>query len=102
MSCFMADTTLPEINSPPYEDPESAPFIYFDIVPTHGTFSGAVQIELASRILIPAPGDGVEVRFRSTGHLRCSPSAAGHLRDALTAALKMLEQPQEEPAAARN
>jgi hypothetical protein len=89
----------PDTVTPPYEDCSTAPFVYFDIVPTHGIMNGAIQIELASRIL--APGDGaVVIKFLTSGRLRCSPSAARHLREALDAALKMLEQPQDGPAAA--
>jgi len=90
-------------NFPPYEDLAAAPFIYFDIVPAHGTMAGAVQIELASRILIPHPGGTVEVKFVSIARLRCSPAAATNLRDAIDSALKtlvMLELPQQSPAAA--
>lgn len=89
---------------PSYEDLPTAPFIYFDIVPAHGTMAGAIQIELASRILIPHPGGTVEVKFVSIARLRCNPAAATNLRDAIDSALKtlvMLEQPQHSPAAAQ-
>ena len=95
----MADRDAPT-NTITVEDDSNAPFIYFDIVPTHGTFNGAVQVELASRILIPTSDGGVDVKFVMTGHLRCSGTTALYLRDALSAALKMLEQPQSGPAAA--
>jgi hypothetical protein len=65
----------PDTVTTPYEDCSTAPFVYFDIVPTHGIMNGAIQIELASRIL--APGDGaVVIKFLTSGRLRCSPSAA--------------------------
>jgi hypothetical protein len=86
--------------NPPYEDTGRASFIYFDIASAHGIMNGAIQIELASRVLIPDPAGPVEIRFRTTGHLRCSPSAAVQLRDALSAALQMLEDAQQKPAAA--
>jgi len=86
--------------TPPYEDSHSAPFVYFDIVAAHGTMNGAIQIELASRILVPDPRGRVEIRFRSTGHIRCTPIAAAQLRDSLAAAIKMLEQPQQQSAQA--
>ncbi|WP_141934000.1 hypothetical protein [Bradyrhizobium sp. UNPA324] len=96
----MADTpSAPDAASPPYEDVFTAPIVYFDIVPTHGIMNGAIQIELASRILVPS-GDGVLVKFMTSGRVRCSPVAARFLRDALDAALKMLDQPQDAPAAA--
>jgi hypothetical protein len=40
------------------------------------------------------------VKFLSSARLRCSAHAAGNLRNALDAALKMLEQPQPDPVAA--
>jgi hypothetical protein len=86
---------------PPYEDNSTAPVVYFDLVPAHGTMNGAVQIELASRILAPAEGT-VAIKFMTTGRLRCTPAAAKFLRDAIDAALKMQELPQEiQTAAAR-
>ena len=63
--------------------------------------NGSIELELATRILIPKPGGGTEVKFLSTGRLRCSPTAAVNLRNGLDAALKMLEQsPQPNPVAA--
>jgi len=56
--------------------------------------NGAVEVELATRILVPRPAGATEVKFLSSGRLRCSPTAATNLRNALDAALKMLEQPQ--------
>ncbi len=85
---------------PPYEDTGTAPFIYFDMAPSFAVMAGAIQIELASRILIPNSSGGVEVKIIATGRLRCTPAAAQHLRSALEATLKMLEQPQEQPLAA--
>jgi hypothetical protein len=98
----MTDAPNPPISAqtPPYEDSGTAPFIYFDIAPIFGVMAGAIQIELASRILIPNSSGGVKVKIIATGHLRCSPAAAQHLRSALEATLKMLEQPQEQPLAA--
>ncbi len=56
---------------------------------------GAIEMELATRILIPKPDGTTEVKFLSTGRLRCSPAAAVSLRSGLDAALKMLEQSQQ-------
>jgi hypothetical protein len=83
-----------------YENVDTAPFVYFDISPTHGILSGAIQIELAGRILNTAPDGGVEIKFITTGRLRCGPAAAMNLRNAIDASLKMLEQAQQVPAAA--
>ena len=88
----MSDPQTPEANPPKYDDVTSAPFIYFDRVAAHGVMSGAIQLELASRTLIPLPDGGVEVRFATSGRLRCSPAAAIQLRDAAIAALKMYDQ----------
>ena len=85
-----------------YEDTGgAAPLVYFDIVGAYGTMHGAIEIELATRILVPKPDGTTEVRFLSSGRLRCSPTAATNLRDGLDAALKMLEQSQHpDPVAA--
>ena len=81
-----------------YEDTGSAAsLVYFDIVGAYGIMHGTVEIELATRILVPAANGATEVKFLSTGRLRCSPAAAINLRNALDAALKMLEQPQPQP-----
>jgi hypothetical protein len=94
----MADPTDPPI-APNYEDPRTAPIIYFDMAPSFGTLAGAVQIELASRILIPTATDGVLVKFIATGRLRCSPAAARHLREAIDRSLEMIERPTTDPPA---
>ena len=101
----MADHDNPQ--PPPaglvYEDTgAAAPLVYFDIVGAYGIMHGTVEIELATRILVPAQNGLTDVRFLSTGRLRCSPTAAANLRNALDAALKMLEptQPQPDPVAA--
>jgi hypothetical protein len=83
-----------------YEDTgAAAPLIYFDIIGAYGTMHGAVEVELATRILVPRPDGSTEVRFLSSARLRCSTHAAGNLRQALDAALKMLEKPQAYPVA---
>jgi len=77
-------TSKPQIETeaPPYDDSSNAPFVYFDLAPIHGVMSGAVQIELASRTFAHVDGV-VAVKFMTTGRLRCSPTAAKHLRDAI-------------------
>jgi hypothetical protein len=78
-----------------YEDTgAAAPLVYFDIVAAYGTMHGTIEVELATRILVPTADGATEVKFLSSGRLRCSPTAATNLRNALDAALKMLEQPQ--------
>jgi len=94
-----------EIPRPPpdliYEDTGGmAPLVYFDIVGAYGTFHGAVEIELATRIVIPKADGSTEVKFLSSGRLRCSATAAANLRNGLDAALRMLEQPHANPVAA--
>ena len=78
-----------------YEDTGAmAPVVYFDIVAAYGTMHGSIEVELATRILLPSTDGTTDVKFLSSGRLRCSPTAALQLRNALDAALKMLEQPQ--------
>ena len=78
-----------------YEDTgAAAPFVYFDIVGAYGTMNGSVELELATRILVPKSDGSTEVKFISSGRLRCSANAATNLRNGLDAALKMLEQPE--------
>lgn len=84
---------------PPHRTLDQAAFVYFDAAPTYGIMNGAIQVELASRVMRP-DGPNVAVEFLITGHIRCSPIAASSLRDALDAALKMLDKPQAEPSAA--
>ena len=91
----MADQENPKPPGILYEDTGGlAPLVYFDIVAAYGVMHGAVEVELATRILVPKTDGATEVKFLSTGRLRCSPTAATNLRNALDAALKMLEQPQ--------
>jgi hypothetical protein len=83
-----------------YEDTGGlAPLVYFDIVGAYGTMNGSIELELATRILVPRPDGSTEVKFISSGRLRCSPNAAVNLRNGLDAALKMLEPPQADVAA---
>jgi hypothetical protein len=84
-----------------YEDAgAAAPLVYFDIIGAYGTMHGSIEIELATRILVPRNNGSTEVKFLSSGRLRCSAAAAANLRNAIDAALKMLEQSQADPAAA--
>jgi hypothetical protein len=83
--------------APTFENCNDIPTIYFDIAPAYGVMSGIVQVELGARILVPHQDDTVDVRFVSCGRLRCSAAAAAHLRNAIDASLKMLEQPQPNP-----
>ena len=83
-----------------YEDTgAAAPLVYFDIVGAYGTMNGSIEIELATRILVPKPDGSTEVKFISSSRLRCTQNAATNLRNALDSALKMLEQPQANAAA---
>ena len=91
----MADQDNPQ--PPPFvyvDTGGAAPLVYFV---AYGIMHGTVEIELATRILAPAANGATDVRFLSSGRLRCNPTAAAHLRNALDAALKMLEQPQQQP-----
>jgi hypothetical protein len=86
--------------APTFENQNDVPMIYFDIAPAYGVMSGIVQVELGARILVPHHDDTVDVKFISCGRLRCSATAAVHLRSALDASLKMLEQPHPNPVGA--
>jgi hypothetical protein len=77
-----------------------APLVYFDIAGAYGIMHGAIEVELATRILVPKPDGSTEVRFISSGRLRCSPNAAINLRGAIESALKMREQPHPNPVSA--
>src|SRR5262249_6505878 len=96
----MSETTNPSIptSMPPYKDGATAPIIYFDGVACFGVLNGTIQIELASRILVPLPDGGARPEFICAGRLRCSPNAAMQLKDALEKALQMLQQTQPSPA----
>jgi hypothetical protein len=85
-----------------YEDTGgAAPLVYFDIIGAYGTMHGSIEIELATRILVPGPDGSTIVKFLSTGRLRCSPTAAANLRNAVDATLKLLEPaPQPNPVVA--
>jgi hypothetical protein len=78
-----------------YEDTGGiAPLVYFDIVGAYGTMNGSIELELATRILVPKPDGTTEVKFISSGRLRCTRNAAINLRSGLDAALKLGEQPE--------
>jgi len=77
----------------------SVPFVYFDGASCHGTINGAIQIEVIARILIPNADGPVGFKAVPTARLRCSPAAAQSLRLSIDEALKMIEQPQPQPAA---
>ena len=77
----------------------TAPIIYFEYVPTYGILAGAIHIELAARALLPLANGSAVARMVDVGRIRCSPVAAKALKEALEAALKMLEQPQSPPMA---
>jgi hypothetical protein len=94
-------TSTPPDEKPPtvYVPIPTAPIIYFDYAPTCGIHAGVIQIELAARTLLPLGKGNVDSRMVEVGRLRCSPAAAKNLKEALEAALRMLEQPQSFPMA---
>ena len=63
-----------------FEDNIAAPFVYFDIVPTHALFNDVIQIELAARVTFLKDG-ALSTKFLTSGRLRCSQIAARRLRD---------------------
>jgi hypothetical protein len=70
----LADQTTTKPADLIYEDTGAmAPVVYFDIVGAYGTMNGAVEVELATRILVPKPDGSTEVKFISSGRIRCTP-----------------------------
>ncbi len=73
----MADQTTTKPADLIYEDTGAlAPLVYFDIVGAYSTMNGTVEVELATRILVPKPDGTTEVKFISSGRIRCSQNAA--------------------------
>jgi hypothetical protein len=83
---------------------EPAPFVYFDVVPTHGAMEDIIQIDLAARVLLPDPSGIPLTEFVTTGRLRGSVAAMTQLREAIDKTIAMLAAGQDkqhpEPAAA--
>lgn len=75
--------------APLIKNSAAAPFIHFDNVPVMGTYQGNIEVELAGRTLMPKPDGSVFAELNCTGHLRCSPTAAQMLIEALEKALEM-------------
>lgn len=91
----MTETTSPSM--PLFKTTASAPFIYFDAAPAYGTLSGAIEVELTARTLIPNFGGGATTtEIVPTARLRCSPFAAAALMESLRQALEMLKKLQEQ------
>jgi hypothetical protein len=55
---------------------------------------------LVARIMAPTADGGVNTKFTPTARLRCSPASAESLCQSIEIALKMAEQPQQQPPAA--
>jgi hypothetical protein len=94
----MSDEKTPQI-SRAFRDNPAAPIIYFDGVAAHGVIYGAIQIEVISRTLIPLEDGSATNELLVTGRLRCSPTAAQALIDALQKSIEMLKMPQPRPSA---
>ena len=82
---------------PVIHSPDTSPFIYFDLAIAHGTIGGVVQIELASRTLVPVKDGSTKLEFVVTGRLRCSATAIHSLRQAIDKAFELLRQAQGQP-----
>ena len=74
-------------------------FVYFDGVSAIGQRNGAIQLELVASTLEPTEDGGVEVRHVTTAHLRCSPTAAVDLAQAIEKALKMISEAAKQSSA---
>lgn len=94
----MADTG--EAHRPAYRNVDSAPHVYFDLVPAFGVMEGAIQIELAGRVISPTDDSGTLIEFVTTARLRCSPAAARQLLESLEKALAMIQQAETAPEGA--
>jgi hypothetical protein len=86
-----------------YKNTETAPIVFFDGPIAWGTYAGVIQIELGARCM-SATTDGehalpAAVEVHVAARLRCSPSAARKLRDAIDKTLTMLDRPQDAAAA---
>jgi hypothetical protein len=86
----------PPGTSPMLKNTATAPFVYFDNAPVFGIFSGNIEVELATRLLMPKPDGSVAIDMSCVAHLRCSTAAALVLIDALTKALDMVSKQQAE------
>lgn len=75
--------------APLLKNAAAAPIVYFDNVPVFGTFGGNIEIELASRLLMPKADGSVVADMSCTAHLRASPQAIAMLMDACEKALSM-------------
>jgi hypothetical protein len=87
-----------QASSPILKNASAAPFIYFDNVPTFGVYSDNIEIEIASRSLMPKPDGKVIAELNCVAHLRCSPKAAMMLMDALEKAITMHAKAQADQA----
>jgi hypothetical protein len=93
------ESTMTESSTavPHFENTETAPFIYFDGCPAFGVISGTIEIELTARALIPNLNGGpTSAKIVPTARLRCNPSAAAGLIEALHQALELLNKLQLE------
>jgi hypothetical protein len=71
---------------------ETADFIYFDGISAVGSSNGIIQIELGAHVLVGKVGGEVQYEIMTTAHLRCTPTAAVNLRNAIDKALEMTQR----------
>jgi hypothetical protein len=94
------DTVTEQTPNIVYEDTGGrVPLVYFDMIGAYGAMNGVIEVEVATRILIPKPDGSTEFKFLCSGRLRCTPDAANALRAVLQGAMNMLHEPQPNPAA---
>ena len=91
----MATETLPP--SVELGDPDAVPIVYFDHVPCYGVTNGSIQLELAASVLKPNADGKTKSVLIGTAHLRCSPLAARHLRDAIDRLLATMTRSVQQP-----
>jgi hypothetical protein len=76
-------------SAPLLKNSAAAPVIYFDSAPVHGTLAGNIEVELATRVLLPKSDGHVLAEMVCVAHLRCCPAAAQALMESLQHALAM-------------
>jgi hypothetical protein len=85
--------------APMMKNASAAPVIFFDNAPVMGAFSGNIEVELTTRVLMPKPDGKVVAELNCVGHLRCSPQAAVALIEALEKGLAIHSSQGKQPGA---
>jgi hypothetical protein len=73
---------------------QNAPVLYFDTVPVCGNNQGVMSLMLGIKVIAPSRSGQTISKQRIVAHLRCTATAARHLRDAIDRALLLGAEPQ--------